>query len=199
MSGEMAGPTMSENKAKHKYDFEPDSEGRSATIALLSGIVRGQMRFPDNPNTKAEVAFTIWEEECMPFRTAIVDIQRSLGGLMIDFREGLGDCNSYYVHIGFDEENQGRVVLDVYRNDMLNESLILHPATNGIKKLSQQRVVQQKAGLDHNLKELKDLISGEVFAGLPAEEQGRLKRQYSIMEDLSTVLGERIAAFNPGS
>lgn len=59
----------------------------------------------------------------------------------------------------------------------------------------QERVVEEKRELDEKLARLAEFGKGELFAGLPAEEQGRLNRQHSIMEDYSKVLGERIAAF----
>jgi len=59
----------------------------------------------------------------------------------------------------------------------------------------EERVVEEKRELDEKLAKLSEFGEGDVFAGLPADEQGRLNRQHSIMEDYSTVLGERIAAF----
>ena len=59
----------------------------------------------------------------------------------------------------------------------------------------QQRVVDEKNELDERLAKLSEFGKGELFESLPPSEQGRLNRQHSIMEDLSTVLGERIAAF----
>ena len=59
----------------------------------------------------------------------------------------------------------------------------------------QQRVVDEKAELDEKLAKLASFTTGDVFANLPADEQGRLNRQHSIMEDYSAILGERIAAF----
>ena len=59
----------------------------------------------------------------------------------------------------------------------------------------QERVIEEKRELDEKLGKLKEFSTGDVFAGLPADEQGRLNRQHSIMEDYSAVLGERIEAF----
>lgn len=59
----------------------------------------------------------------------------------------------------------------------------------------QQRVVDEKKELDERLAKLSEFGKGELFESLAPSEQGRLNRQHSIMEDLSTVLGERIAAF----
>lgn len=62
-------------------------------------------------------------------------------------------------------------------------------------KPHQERVVQEKAELDDKLAKLDSFGRTPVFASLPAAEQGRLNRQYSLMEQYSAVLGERIAAF----
>ena len=59
----------------------------------------------------------------------------------------------------------------------------------------QQRVVTEKAELDEKLAKLDAFGRTTLFASLPAEEQGRLNRQHSLMEQYSAVLGERIAAF----
>ena len=59
----------------------------------------------------------------------------------------------------------------------------------------QYRVKEEKAELDERLEKLKAFTVGQVFADLPAEEQGRLNRQHSIMEDYSAILEERIKAF----
>lgn len=59
----------------------------------------------------------------------------------------------------------------------------------------QQRVVDEKAELDEKLAKLVAFGITPLFASLPADEQGRLNRQHSLMEQYSAVLGERIAAF----
>ena len=59
----------------------------------------------------------------------------------------------------------------------------------------QQRVVDEKAELDAKLAKLDAFGRTEMFASLPPDEQGRLNRQHSIMEQYSAVLGERIRAF----
>lgn len=59
----------------------------------------------------------------------------------------------------------------------------------------QQRVVDEKRELDEKLTKLDAFGRTELFKSLPAEEQGRLNRQHSLMEQYSAVLGERIAAF----
>ena len=59
----------------------------------------------------------------------------------------------------------------------------------------QQRVVDEKAELDEKLTKLDAFGRTPLFASLPADEQGRLSHQHSLMEQYSAVLGERIAAF----
>ena len=60
----------------------------------------------------------------------------------------------------------------------------------------QERVVQEKADLDNRLARLDAFGRTDTFSNLPAGEQGRLNRQHSVMEDYSSILGERIAAFS---
>ena len=59
----------------------------------------------------------------------------------------------------------------------------------------QQRVVDEKTELDSKLKKLDTFGRTEFYGTLPADEQGRLNRQHSVMEEYSRILGERIAAF----
>ena len=59
----------------------------------------------------------------------------------------------------------------------------------------QQRVVDEKTELDDKLVKLIAFFDNPVFAQLPQAEQGRLRRQSSIMTDYSVVLAERIEAF----
>ncbi len=59
----------------------------------------------------------------------------------------------------------------------------------------QQRVVTEKTELEEKLFKLDAFRKTEFFAKLAPEEQGRLNRQHSIMEQYSQVLTERIAAF----
>lgn len=59
----------------------------------------------------------------------------------------------------------------------------------------QQRVVEEKAALDEKIAKLAAFGRTATFAALPADEQGRLNRQHSLMEQYSAVLGERIEAF----
>lgn len=59
----------------------------------------------------------------------------------------------------------------------------------------QQRVVDEKTELDERLTKLIAFFDSSIFAGLPTDEQGRMKRQADHMTNYSVVLGERIAAF----
>jgi hypothetical protein len=59
----------------------------------------------------------------------------------------------------------------------------------------QQRVVQEKKELDEKLAKLDEFGRTDFYKTLPADEQGRLNRQHSMMEEYSRILGERIAAF----
>lgn len=59
----------------------------------------------------------------------------------------------------------------------------------------QQRVVQEKQELDERLSKLHSFLGSQVFNSLDADEQSRLRRQADLMNQLSIVLGERIAKF----
>ena len=59
----------------------------------------------------------------------------------------------------------------------------------------EERVIEEKRQLDDKIAKLSEFGKGEIFASLPAEEQGRLNRQHSIMETYSDILSERIASF----
>ena len=59
----------------------------------------------------------------------------------------------------------------------------------------QQRVVEEKQQNDERLAKLTAFLDGPVFVRLDGAERARLTRQRRIMEELSEVLGERIAAF----
>lgn len=59
----------------------------------------------------------------------------------------------------------------------------------------QIRVIAERADLDARAERLRNFIMGDTFAGLPPDEQHRLRRQRMLMDELSAVLGERIAAF----
>lgn len=60
----------------------------------------------------------------------------------------------------------------------------------------QLRVVEEKAELDARMERLVAFFRTEVFALLPADEQVRLNRQFNLMSELSSVLAQRIQAFN---
>lgn len=59
----------------------------------------------------------------------------------------------------------------------------------------QQRVVDEKEALDEKITKLSDFSNGDIFKTLTEDEQERLKRQFNIMRDYSSVLGDRINAF----
>ena len=66
----------------------------------------------------------------------------------------------------------------------------------GVLPPHQQRVLDEKQGLDICITKLDELIHrNPVFNGLPVSERGRLKRQLDVMQELSSILGERIANF----
>lgn len=60
----------------------------------------------------------------------------------------------------------------------------------------QQRVVDEMNELAAKDDKLKAFFSTTVFAGLPADEQARLRRQQLHMAGYLNVLRERIAAFS---
>lgn len=60
----------------------------------------------------------------------------------------------------------------------------------------QQRIVDEKKDLSEKLDKLKTFIeTSAVFKGLPQDEQGRLNRQFDVMAEYSSILGQRIEAF----
>lgn len=61
----------------------------------------------------------------------------------------------------------------------------------------QERVVTEKAELDGKIERLKTFTASEMFQTLHPEERGRMVRQLEIMQQYSSVLAERIAAFPP--
>jgi hypothetical protein len=61
----------------------------------------------------------------------------------------------------------------------------------------QQRVVQEKHGLDDKRAALKAFMRGATFHALPEDERKRMDRQLRAMTTYSVVLGERIDAFTP--
>ncbi len=60
-----------------------------------------------------------------------------------------------------------------------------------------QRVLKEKQDLDEKIEKLGKFNGGTIFDSLPNEEKQRLIKQYCIMRDYSTILGERISAFQP--
>lgn len=60
----------------------------------------------------------------------------------------------------------------------------------------QQRVIEEKAGLDEKIAKLDAFRHGQFYSTVPKNERLRLTRQYCFMKDYSNVLGERIAAFS---
>lgn len=60
----------------------------------------------------------------------------------------------------------------------------------------QQRVVDEKAALDEKIGALMEFIEENgIFAGLPSDEQERLRFQLYYMTKYAKVLWERIEAF----
>ena len=60
----------------------------------------------------------------------------------------------------------------------------------------QQRVLDEKQELDIRITKLDEFIQrSSLFCTLPEAEQARMRRQLDVMHELSTILGERIAAF----
>ena len=59
----------------------------------------------------------------------------------------------------------------------------------------QIRVVGEKFDLDERLEKLGAFLKTDTFKDLDIAEQARLHRQQALMAALSSVLGERIAAF----
>ena len=60
----------------------------------------------------------------------------------------------------------------------------------------QQRVLDEKQDVDIRITKLDEFIQrNQFFNGLPVSERDRLKRQLDVMQELSTILGERTANF----
>jgi len=56
--------------------------------------------------------------------------------------------------------------------------------------------VEEKKELDEKLDKLKAFIeTSSVFKSLPADERGRLGKQFDAMAEYSSILSQRIAAF----
>lgn len=63
-------------------------------------------------------------------------------------------------------------------------------------QLFQQRVVDEKTELDEKREKLGAFIKGDFYQTLPNAERNRLTQQAIAMAHYSTILGERIAAFD---
>lgn len=59
----------------------------------------------------------------------------------------------------------------------------------------QQRVIDERHELIFKVDKLAEFLRGEIFKGLPSDEQERLTRQHRIMSEYDAVLKERIANF----
>lgn len=59
----------------------------------------------------------------------------------------------------------------------------------------QERVVQEKQELDDRILRLTEFTLSHNFEGVNLYEQQRMSKQLRIMQELSSVLGERIANF----
>lgn len=59
----------------------------------------------------------------------------------------------------------------------------------------QLRVVQERNGLEENLKKLKDFFNGDIFKSLSEIESKALKEQAHYMEGYLSVLNSRIERF----
>ena len=56
--------------------------------------------------------------------------------------------------------------------------------------------MEEKKELDEKLDKLKAFIeTSSVFKSLPADERGRLGKQFDAMAEYSSILSQRIAAF----
>lgn len=61
----------------------------------------------------------------------------------------------------------------------------------------QERVVQEKQELDDKIVKLDSFMLTDTFHDLTDSEQDRLSRQFDVMKEYSSILGERISAFTP--
>ena len=59
----------------------------------------------------------------------------------------------------------------------------------------EQRVIEEREQLVSRLDKLTEFLKGDLFKGLPADEQERLARQHRIMGDYAGILAERIVQF----
>ena len=62
----------------------------------------------------------------------------------------------------------------------------------------QIRVVEEKDELDGKIERLAKFKQSEQFVSVPKDEQDRLTQQLAVMREYSSILGERIAAFEQG-
>lgn len=60
----------------------------------------------------------------------------------------------------------------------------------------QERVVVEKKELDEKILRLTEFVDGVTFSTLDEQERSRLRRQLGAMMIYSSILGERIVAFN---
>ena len=58
-----------------------------------------------------------------------------------------------------------------------------------------QRVVDEKAALDDKIEKLLKFLGASAYHDLDPDEQGRLQKQYGLMQKYSDVLADRITAF----
>lgn len=59
----------------------------------------------------------------------------------------------------------------------------------------QERVTQEKADLDQKIEKLVDFMHGDIYANLPAIDQGLLMVQLEYMCGYGETLGRRIERF----
>jgi hypothetical protein len=67
--------------------------------------------------------------------------------------------------------------------------------TGPVRPTFQQRVLDEKTGLDKKASALAAFFSTAIFAGLPEAERARMSSQHCAMTQYSSILGDRIAAF----
>lgn len=60
----------------------------------------------------------------------------------------------------------------------------------------QQRVIAEKENLDSRIDSLAAFLGSPTFHGLPGDERERLRRQIGLMRGYSSVLEERVEAFD---
>lgn len=69
--------------------------------------------------------------------------------------------------------------------------------SGGTKVLAphQERVVEEKAGLEEKIGKLEEFVTGTIHSTLGEDEQKRLALQLHHVKEYATVLGHRISAF----